>query len=67
MAPEICIEVMSTSNTKKAMGEKRVPYRDLAAEEVWVVGEEGEIRFFGKQEQETSQIASHRPDEVQVR
>jgi len=67
LAPEICIEVMSTSNTKKAMGEKRVLYRDLGAEEVWIVGEEGEIRFFGKQEQETSQIASDCPDEVQVR
>ena len=32
------------------MQEKRRLYREIGAEEVWVVGEKGRIRFYGKRE-----------------
>jgi len=65
-APELCIEVMSASNTEAEMQEKRVLYREIGAEEVWVVSEEGELRFFGEEEMESSQIAPDCPAEVDV-
>ena len=48
LAPEICVEVMSPTNTEEEMQEKRRLYREIGAEEVWVVGEKGRIRFYGK-------------------
>jgi len=56
-APELCIEVMSASNTDAEMQEKRALYRDIGAEEVWVASEEGTIRFFGEEERDASAIA----------
>jgi len=66
LAPEICVEVMSTSNTEEEMEKKRTLYRDIGAEEVWVVDEEGRIRFFGETEMEASQIAPACPTEVEL-
>lgn len=43
--PEICVEVLSSSNTKAEMEEKRQLYLDGGAEEVWVVSEEGAVTF----------------------
>jgi Uma2 family endonuclease len=45
-APEICIEVMSESNTQKEMAEKRALYFEVGAKEVWLCSEDGEMRFF---------------------
>ena len=64
LAPEVCVEITSTSNTEEEMREKRTLYRDIGAEEVWVVDEEGRIRFFGETEMEASQIAPACPTEV---
>lgn len=57
LAPEICVEVMSKSNDWGEMREKRGLYREAGAEEVWIVDEEGQIRFFGEEEMEQSRIA----------
>ena len=46
LAPEICVEVMSRSNDWEEMHDKRRLYREAGAEEVWIVTEENEIRFF---------------------
>ncbi|MEY4767892.1 MAG: hypothetical protein RL637_531, partial [Pseudomonadota bacterium] len=45
-APEICIEVMSASNTEKEMAEKRKLYFEVGAKEIWLCSENGEMRFF---------------------
>ncbi len=45
-APEICVEVMSESNTQKEMAEKRELYFEAGAKEVWLCSENGEMRFF---------------------
>jgi Uma2 family endonuclease len=66
LAPEICVEVLSESNTEEKMQAKRALYRKIGAEEVWIVGEEGEIRFFGEEEKERSDIAPGCPRSVSV-
>jgi len=43
-APEICVEVMSPSNTWGEMYTKAVLYLEAGAEEVWVVALDGERR-----------------------
>jgi Uma2 family endonuclease len=43
-APEICVEVMSTSNTWAEMHMKAALYLQAGAEEVWIVALGGERR-----------------------
>lgn len=62
IAPEICVEVMSDSNDFYEMKEKRQLYLETGAEEVWVVTEDGGIRFFAEEELENSQLAESFPD-----
>ena len=53
-APEICVEVVSISNTNKEMREKRKLYFEQGAKEVWICDEYGNISFYdenGKLEQ----------------
>lgn len=65
LAPEICVEIMSESNTEAEMKKKRALYRDIGAEEVWVLIEDGEIRFFGDEERDHSEVAPDCPASVQ--
>lgn len=54
-APEICVEIMSPSNTEREMKAKTALYLKAGATEVWIVSESGEIQYFDKQGQkETS-------------
>jgi Uma2 family endonuclease len=46
IAPEICIEVLSSSNTEEEMNKKRALYIDSGAKEVWVCDQFGDITFF---------------------
>lgn len=64
LAPEICIEVLGESNTVEEMEEKRGLYREIGAEEVWVVEQDGRIRFFADEELDRSAIAPDHPDQV---
>lgn len=61
LAPEVCVEVISTSNTETEMQRKRALYRDIGAEEVWIIDEDGAIRFFADEEIERSAIAPECP------
>jgi Uma2 family endonuclease len=45
-APEICVEVMSPSNSKREMKAKVNLYLKAGAIEVWIVNEQGQIQFF---------------------
>jgi Uma2 family endonuclease len=45
-APELCIEVVSRSNSTVAMARKRGLYFERGSEECWLCSEKGEIRFF---------------------
>ena len=54
IAPEICVEVVSMSNTNKEMDGKRELYFEKGAREVWIGDEYGNLKFFdeaGKLEQ----------------
>jgi Putative restriction endonuclease len=54
-APDICVEVLSPSNTETEMQEKMALYFDAGAREVWLCSESGAMSFFGP---ETSQPSS---------
>ena len=45
-APEICIEVLSASNVQAEIDEKTAAYLAAGAREVWIVAEDGSIRYF---------------------
>ena len=54
IAPEVCVEVLSFSNTVDEIQEKRQLYFERGAQEVWSCGADGEIHFYtvqGKVEQ----------------
>jgi Uma2 family endonuclease len=45
-APELCVEVVSPSNTAVEMSEKVAGYLAAGAHEVWLVREEGALEIF---------------------
>lgn len=44
-APEICVEILSPSNTRGEIEEKKQLYFDAGAKEFWLCGEEGSMSF----------------------
>ena len=46
IAPEICVEVLSPSNSREQMLEKMTLYFAKGAEEVWLCDEHGKMEFF---------------------
>lgn len=45
-APEICVEVVSPSNVAAEVAEKTQAYLAAGAAEVWIVADDGSIRYF---------------------
>jgi len=65
VAPEICVEVKSASNTQAELQEKRNLYLTAGAQEVWFCDEHGEMRFFNRQvELNQSQLVPHFPKQI---
>lgn len=56
IAPEICVEVISTSNSQKEMTEKRQLYFEAGAKEVWICNENGDVSFFNTEQQLTHSV-----------
>jgi Uma2 family endonuclease len=57
-APQICIEIISPSNSKKEMQQKINLYLEAGASEVWLCNLEGELQFFNQKGQlEQSKLA----------
>jgi Uma2 family endonuclease len=46
-SPELCVEVVSPSNSEEEIQEKMALYFDAGAKEVWVCGVFGKMDFFG--------------------
>lgn len=46
VAPQICVEVRSPTNTDAEIDEKRQLYLDAGAEEVWICDADGAITFY---------------------
>jgi Uma2 family endonuclease len=64
-APEICIEVLSASNVEAEITEKTRAYLAAGAEEVWLVAENGRVRFIdvsGEKAQSRFPVALTLPD-----
>ena len=53
IAPEICVEILSASNTSEEMREKAQLFFEKEAQEFWLCTEEGEISFYNR----TGQLA----------
>ncbi len=45
-APEICVEIISSSNSKGEMEEKVELYLAKGMQEVWIVHEKGDTKFY---------------------
>ena len=66
IAPEICIEVKSTSNTIEEMLEKTALYFAAGAEEVWIGDKDGKLHFYNNQDQtEYSKRVPDFPNQIQ--
>jgi len=57
VAPEICVEVISPSNTDAEMNEKTALYFAAGAKEVWHCEKDGRLRFFVSPTEEKSASA----------
>ncbi len=67
VAPEICVEVLSSSNTQAEMQEKRMLYFEKGAEEVWVCAESGDMHFYDASGPiDRSVIVSDFPEHVEM-
>ena len=60
-APEICVEVLSPSNTKAEIEEKKRLYFEAGAKEVWLCSKSGQVTFF-KDQSETVSSSKIAPD-----
>ncbi len=50
-APNICIEILSPSNSPSEIDQKRALYFDAGAQEVWICNLDGSISFFSSHQQ----------------
>jgi Uma2 family endonuclease len=64
-APDLCVEVMSPSNSWEEMRHKTLLYLAAGAKEVWVCDEAGELHFFdGAGERDDSALAQGMPKRI---
>lgn len=67
IAPEVCVEVVSASNTDREMKDKRELYFESGAQEVWTCDEQGAMRFFNaKRELKRSKMFPNFPERIEV-
>ena len=66
-APEICIEVLSPSNTAAEIREKADLYFDAGANEVWLCDPNGVISFLGPTAMQCSRLCPAFPKQIQLR
>lgn len=55
-APEICVELISPSNTPDEMKDKVALFLEAGAKEVWLITEKGEISFYNPEGQQVNSI-----------
>jgi Uma2 family endonuclease len=63
-APEICVEVLSPSNSEAEMEEKRLLYFAAGAQEVWLCGRDGKMEFYTPVLAATSRICPLFPGQL---
>ena len=66
-SPEIVIEVISPSNSKKEMNRKMSLYFEVGAKEVWFCDDDGNMRFFNPHgELERSELFREFPGRIEI-
>lgn len=67
VAPEICVEVLSESDTDSEMRTKRRLYFENGALEVWICDLNGCMRFYNAdRELETSELVPDFPEKIEI-
>lgn len=66
--PELCIEVISPSNTKGEIEEKKRLYVESGAEEVWLCDTNGKMTFYSSKDLATghSSLFPNLPETVKI-
>src|ERR1035438_7365986 len=64
-APEICVEVLSPSNTEAEIQEKAKLYFDAGANEMWLCAPDGGISFLGPTAMQCSRLCPQFPKQVE--
>lgn len=66
-APEVCVEIVSRSNSKREMSEKRKLYFERGAREVWLCYENGKVEFYHRKGATAqSEMFPQFPKEIEV-
>lgn len=64
-SPEICVEVLSPSNTRKEIEEKKRLYFESGAEEFWICSSKGTLSFYGRDgELSSSKLCPDFPSQI---
>ncbi|RKZ42677.1 MAG: Uma2 family endonuclease [Gammaproteobacteria bacterium] len=67
IAPEICIEVLSSSNTENEMIEKCKLYFEQKAKEVWICSQKGKMSFYNPDGQiKKSNLVPKFPNKIEI-
>lgn len=67
VAPEICVEVISASNTDDEIQEKRALYFDSGSQEVWICSKEGVLTFYNSEGKlNHSLLVPEFPDQIEL-
>ena len=67
IAPEICVEVLSMSNSDEEMKVKRKLYFEQGAKEFWICDEYGNMSFYNQKRKLTnSKMFPEFPDKVEI-
>jgi len=70
IAPEICVEVLSPSNSEVEIKEKAALYFDAGAKEVWLCSASGQMTFLAAGQihpLRASQLCSQFPNKIELR
>jgi Uma2 family endonuclease len=70
IAPEICVEVLSPTNSQAEIKEKAALYFDAGAKEVWLCSASGQMTFLSAAQAQllrTSQLCPQFPAKVEPR
>jgi Uma2 family endonuclease len=66
-APEVCVEIISPSNTLQEMDEKKALYFAQGAREVWLCASDGNVRFYRSSGGiEASEIVKGFPNRIEL-
>jgi Uma2 family endonuclease len=55
-APELCVEIISPSNTQEEMKDKVNLFLEAGAKEVWIITETGQITYYNSQGQKIKSL-----------